>query len=461
MIEKAMRYRLTNKSTVGFLLTLLFCSSFISFAVAFGGIKYVYQRSACRAYRNNCQLLSPKELLMSKDSDSEEKNKSQTNGDNFFRTFELFDNVVDEKQLSQKEKARLRRLEVEEGEMRRQKQVRKDAVLYFALFGLQFLPIINELSPFVGLFYFLGMACITVYVAARQETIDTSELINEKNALFAPIGASISLLTIYTFLKFGIDPTNAYAIIVTVFGALSVSDIGVPILRNLCPPEFYETRVPIPSKLANVLEIEPFLPLDGLITLFIGVISSIYYWLPTAMTQKFIISNIIAWSIAMVSLGSISFGSFQTAAILLGGLFLYDVYFVYFSDAMMTVATKVEAPIKFIYPNLSSNVQDYPFSVLGLGDVVVPGLFVRFMNQVDKALKPEKVSYLNVASVAYFVALSVCFYVNKVTNSGQPALFFLDPTLIGSALVASNVNGQFQDVWTYREEKESTNKVKR
>ena len=128
---------------------------------------------------------------------------------------------------------------------------------------------------------------------------------------------------------------------------------------------------------------------------------------------------------------------------------------------MMTVATKVEAPIKFIYPNLSSNVQDYPFSVLGLGDVVVPGLFVRFMNQVDKALKPEKVSYLNVASVAYFVALSVCFYVNKVTNSGQPALFFLDPTLIGSALVASNVNGQFQDVWTYREEKESTNKVKR
>eukprot|EP00815_Leptocylindrus_aporus_P005066 CAMPEP_0116058820 /NCGR_PEP_ID=MMETSP0322-20121206/5433_1 /TAXON_ID=163516 /ORGANISM="Leptocylindrus danicus var. apora, Strain B651" /LENGTH=232 /DNA_ID=CAMNT_0003543093 /DNA_START=505 /DNA_END=1200 /DNA_ORIENTATION=+ len=232
---------------------------------------------------------------MSKDSDSEGKNKSQTNGDNFFRKFELFDNVVDEKQLSQKEKARLRRLEVEEGEMRRQKQVRKDAVLYFALFGLQFLPIINELFPFVGLFYFLGMACITVYVAARQETIDTSELINEKNALFAPIGASISLLTIYTFLKFGIDPTNAYTIIVTVFGALSVSDIGVPILRNLCPTEFYETRVPIPSKLANVLEIEPFLPLDGLITLFIGVISSIYYWLPTAMTQKFIISNIIAW----------------------------------------------------------------------------------------------------------------------------------------------------------------------
>jgi hypothetical protein len=42
----------------------------------------------------------------------------------------------------------------------------------------------------------------------------------------------------------------------------------------------------------------------------------------------------------MVSLGAISLGSFQTGAILLAGLFCYDVFWVFGTDVMMTVATK-------------------------------------------------------------------------------------------------------------------------
>jgi hypothetical protein len=42
----------------------------------------------------------------------------------------------------------------------------------------------------------------------------------------------------------------------------------------------------------------------------------------------------------MVSLGAISLGSFQTGAILLAGLFCYDIFWVFGTDVMMTVATK-------------------------------------------------------------------------------------------------------------------------
>lgn len=117
--------------------------------------------------------------------------------------------------------------------------------------------------------------------------------------------------------------------------------------------------------------------------------------------------TVIAWSLAMVSLGSISLGSFQTASILLLGLFCYDIFWVFGTDVMMTVATKVEAPVKFLYsaPPVpeGSPPRSYPFSVLGLGDVVIPGLFVRFMSKMDSVLKPTTFSYFNAATIAYAV----------------------------------------------------------
>lgn len=268
----------------------------------------------------------------------------------------------------------------------------------------------------------------------------------------APFGASFSLLTIYALLKFGIDPTAAYSSIITIFGTLSISDIGVPLLRNILPESFSSKRLPVSNGFANKLGLdEPSLPIDGLTTLLLGIVCSIVYWLPTTMAQNFIVSNIIAWSIAMVSLGSISLGSFTTASILLGGLFLYDCYFVFGTDVMMTVATKIEAPVKFIYPApLSDSSREYPFSVLGLGDIVESGLFVRFMNQLDETLQPSRVSYLSVSTAAYTVALLACFIINYVTKAGQPALFYLVPALIGSALLAASVNDQFYDVWNFR-----------
>jgi len=71
----------------------------------------------------------------------------------------------------------------------------------------------------------------------------------------------------------------------------------------------------------------------------------------------------------------------------------------------MTVAMKVEAPVKFLYtappPLEGAEPRSYPFSVLGLGDVVIPGLFVRFMSKVDEVLKPQRFTYFGAATFAY------------------------------------------------------------
>ena len=67
--------------------------------------------------------------------------------------------------------------------------------------------------------------------------------------------------------------------------------------------------------------------------------------------------------------------------------------------------------------------RDYPFSILGLGDIVIPGLFIRFMSKIDSVLKPEKFSYFGGATFAYAAGLSICFAVNKITHTGQPGEF--------------------------------------
>ena len=171
------------------------------------------------------------------------------------------------------------------------------------------------------------------------------------------------------------------------------------------------------------------------------------------MESKFLISNTLAWALGMTSLGAISLGAFQTGAILLLGLFCYDIFWVFGTDVMMTVATKVEAPVKFIYTAPPSDTpRDYPFSVLGLGDVVVPGLFVRLMSKVDEVLKPQVVSYFSATTAAYAAGLALCFTVNEITHAGQPALLYLDPACVGTAVACGIANGQWEDVWNFEEE---------
>ena len=70
----------------------------------------------------------------------------------------------------------------------------------------------------------------------------------------------------------------------------------------------------------------------------------------------------------------------------MGGLFLYDIFWVFGTEVMVKVATGVKGPIKFIFPKVLPAPADYTreaFSILGLGDVVVPGFFIAMLLAFD------------------------------------------------------------------------------
>ena len=84
---------------------------------------------------------------------------------------------------------------------------------------------------------------------------------------------------------------------------------------------------------------------------------------------------------------------------LLTFLFFYDIFFVFGSDVMLTVAKNIDAPIKLLFPtewnaiDAETGETKPKFSLLGLGDIVIPGVFIALALRFDviKTL-PKKVN---------------------------------------------------------------------
>lgn len=74
--------------------------------------------------------------------------------------------------------------------------------------------------------------------------------------------------------------------------------------------------------------------------------------------------------------------NFKTGFILLWGLFFYDIFWVYGTDVMVTVAKSLDVPIKLQFP-YNWNESPPKFSMLGLGDIVIPGIFVALCLKYD------------------------------------------------------------------------------
>ena len=213
----------------------------------------------------------------------------------------FFNNIIAKQQQQltpiETEEDRLKRLKreelarLEEKEVERALQVKQDALPYLFLLALQLLPLIGT-DRIESIAYFWGVAVATVYVGGRQVTVQESEKVSSQSALYAPIGASISLGGLYLLIKAGFNPAGLYAFGVSAFGALAISDIGVPLLRNVLPGAFAESKVKVPNKVSEFFGLgDEDLPLDGLVTLILGIACTAAYWAPIAMEQKFLVSN--------------------------------------------------------------------------------------------------------------------------------------------------------------------------
>jgi minor histocompatibility antigen H13 len=206
------------------------------------------------------------------------------------------------------------------------------------------------------------------------------------------------------------------------------------------------------------------------------------YW----KTKWWLLNNLFGLAFAVQGIESISIGSFNVSAILLCGLFFYDIFWVFGTDkilkgesVMVTVAKGIDAPIKLLFPRIAnisavaiSNSTTVPiynfsgerleFSMLGLGDIVIPGfllaLLLRFDAQRANA-EPAHGAY-GVFPKPYFYSVLASYAAGLVTTimvmehfkAAQPALLYLVPACLGATLLTAVVRGEVGALLAYNEE---------
>ncbi len=116
-----------------------------------------------------------------------------------------------------------------------------------------------------------------------------------------------------------------------------------------------------------------------------------------------------------MGLKSLSLSSTKTGLFLLWALFFYDIFWVYGTDVMVTVAKNLDIPIKILFPFINGE-GDFKTSMVGLGDLVIPGIFVSLCLKYDfdrsfakkkeiKSFNDIELNYFNLAFVGYFYGI--------------------------------------------------------
>ncbi|KAG5419942.1 hypothetical protein I9W82_001822 [Candida metapsilosis] len=169
-------------------------------------------------------------------------------------------------------------------------------------------------------------------------------------------------------------------------------------------------------------------------------------------------SNFVAFNFVISSFQQFQMTNFKLAFALLLGLFVYDIYFVFGTEIMLTVATTLDVPMKLSIPKW----YEQGLSILGLGDIVIPGLLcslcLRFdvvnhykrntdepFHHLTKYAKP----YFTVSLVFYSIGIIATLVALNVYKRGQPALLYIVPSLVLGVSGYSYIKGEFDQLWNF------------
>jgi minor histocompatibility antigen H13 len=365
--------------------------------------------------------------------------------------------------------------------------------IYWGSFGV--LGLILVLTRFVIInsnFQMLTVTAAILIVGAHQslklqetdavtgKRKNGEEAITQKDALMFPVFGSLVLVSLYVCYKFiGKEYLNLLlTTYVMLAGVAAVANTMEPFFEPLCPNKFHEKshliHFNIPSLLQRLADGQKefrmhFSKLD-VITHLIGLaLAGVFL-----STKDVTIHNLFGMAFSIQAIRLVSLGQFMNAFIMLWGLFVYDIFWVFGTDVMVTVALSFEAPAKLIF---IQSFEPYKQGILGLGDIVVPGIFVglclRFDDYLNRKSKKQPMyrpnintlesfpkPYFTTVMVGYVLGLVATAVAMHLMKTAQPALLYLVPFTSIFVAVRAVMRGEFKDMLAYKEEDEKKEEEK-
>ncbi|GMP70258.1 hypothetical protein CsSME_00029191 [Camellia sinensis var. sinensis] len=265
--------------------------------------------------------------------------------------------------------------------------------------------------------------------------------------------------------------------------------------------------IPIMSSFSLLLMFYLFSSVSQLLTAFTAIasVSSLYFciwpyiahvksqfgWL---VSGHWILNNLLGISLCITFVSHVRLPNIKICAMLLGCLFLYDIFWVFYSErffganVMVSVATqqasnpvhtvanslnlpglqlitkKLELPVKIVFPrNLfggmvpGSSAVDY--MMLGLGDMAIPAMLLALVLCFDHRKSRDSVNpledltsskghkYIWFAISGYAIGLVTALAAGILTHSPQPALLYLVPSTLGPIIILSWIRNELMELW--------------
>uniref|UniRef100_A0A667XBG0 Histocompatibility (minor) 13 n=1 Tax=Myripristis murdjan TaxID=586833 RepID=A0A667XBG0_9TELE len=275
----------------------------------------------------------------------------------------------------------------------------------------------------------------SVSCSKSKNSADMPETITSRDAARFPIIASCTLFGLYLFFKvmagspqkkgctvFSQEYINLLlSVYFFVLGILALSHTMSPLMCRVFPSS-------LPNKQYQLLftqgsgdskeEIVNYeFDTKNLVCLLISSVVGVWYLLK----KHWIANNLFGLAFALNGVELLHLNNVSTGCILLGGLFVYDVFWVFGTNVMVTVAKSFEAPIKLVFPQdlLEKGLEASNFAMLGLGDIVIPGIFIALLLRFDVSLKKNSRTYFYSSFLAYIFGLGLTIFVMHTFKHAQ------------------------------------------
>jgi minor histocompatibility antigen H13 len=336
-------------------------------------------------------------------------------------------------------------------------------LVFLTIFSkIVYLPVTFLVVVHTILLVYLGCVYSSkIYDVSKERDIETMK---QKDAWLFPVFGSAVLFGLFCLFKFfEKDLVNKlFHVYFSFIGAYSVAALIYERIVTIKEPfeklseKVVFTIPPIPYLTDKPTEFNQL----NVLTWIPGAVVGISYYIFKTWT----LNNIIGIAFCIFGIENVMLGQFKVGFILLSLLFFYDIFWVFGTPVMVSVAKNLEGPIKLMFPKSLDKmdaVED--FNMIGLGDIVIPGVFVALMLRYDifKYLKtntgamPFSFSncyYFLLTMLGYSVGIITTIIVMLIFKAAQPALLYLVPGCLLFSILPAYLKGDFNELWDYNED---------
>ncbi|KAH8597799.1 signal peptide peptidase-domain-containing protein [Bisporella sp. PMI_857] len=329
-----------------------------------------------------------------------------------------------------------------------------------------------------------------VEVAPQVEGLQPSD------AIVFPILAGCTLAGLYYLIKWLEDPAILNKLLGYYFSLLGTFGVGriladfLNLSISITLPRLLPTltqRLLFKSYIHRIVSVKQHIKLQSVIGFILGFLAVTAY---NFLNKPWWLTNLIGWGFCYSSLQFMSPTTFWTGTLILSGLFVYDITMVFYTPLMITVATAIDGPIKLVFPGPGRG------SMLGLGDIVLPGimmalalrfdLYLHYLRLQTRSASPSesaeakkapyieatgawgsllrgplpgsldastfKKTYFHASLIGYTIGMLTTLIVLHKFNHAQPALLYLVPGVLVSLWGTALVKGEASEMWQYTED---------